>query len=429
MNKTQFQYDSNTERNHCSLLVTIRYPQESETITEFSQQELISLTKTMGMDVSKAMIVTIKSPKSAYLIGTGKMKEICALADDLAVDCIIFNQDISPSQQRNWERSSQRCVIDREEVILQIFADRASTKEAILQVAYARQKYSLPRLTRAWTHLSRQQGGSKGARGAGETQLEVDRRLVMRQISHIKQELQGVRAHRETQRKQRQGVSVPTGSIVGYTNAGKSSLLKVLTNADILIENKLFATLDPTTRKLHLSGGTDVLLTDTVGFVQNLPHNLIDAFRSTLEETRYSDFLIHLIDASHPEPERCYQTTINVLESIGCTDKPSIIVINKVDLCDNLLHLASIRQKNQRVIPISVKSGEGIEDLRKAIEEIVFDVYPKETYILPQDRYDVLAFIRKNGSVISEDFQEDQIVIEARIPDKFRSAIRAYSST
>ncbi len=426
MSKTQFQYDSRTEKRERALLVTVKDSPGSQTMAEFSQQELISLTETMGMEVAESVIVPIKAPRSTYLIGTGKVKELCEMSEELEVDCIIFDQDLNPSQQRNWEKISEICVIDRREVILQIFADRASTKEAVLQVALARQEYSLPRLTRAWTHLSRQRGGSKGTRGEGETQLEVDRRLVMKHISQIKKDLKGVRAHRETQRKQRQALPVPTGSIVGYTNAGKSSLLKALTDADVLIEDKLFATLDPTTRKIRLPGGAEILLTDTVGFVQNLPHDLVDAFRSTLEETKYSDFIIHLIDASHPEPATCYQTTLDVLESLGCTDKPAVIVINKVDLCDDMIPLAAIRRKDYPIVSISAKTGEGIDKLLETIEQIVFDIYPIETYHLPQDRYDVLAFMRKNGSVITEDFQDDQIVVSIRMPDRFKSAIRPF---
>ncbi|MCF7934139.1 MAG: GTPase HflX [Spirochaetia bacterium] len=426
MSKTQFQYDSRTEKRERALLVTVKDSPGSQTMAEFSQQELISLTETMGMEVAESVIVPIKAPRSTYLIGTGKVKELCEMSEELEVDCIIFDQDLNPSQQRNWEKISEICVIDRREVILQIFADRASTKEAVLQVALARQEYSLPRLTRAWTHLSRQRGGSKGTRGEGETQLEVDRRLVMKHISQIKKDLKGVRAHRETQRKQRQALPVPTGSIVGYTNAGKSSLLKALTDADVLIEDKLFATLDPTTRKIRLPGGAEILLTDTVGFVQNLPHDLVDAFRSTLEETKYSDFIIHLIDASHPEPATCYQTTLDVLESLGCTDKPAVIVINKVDLCDDMIPLAAIRRKDYPIVSISAKTGEGIDKLLETIEQIVFDIYPVETYHLPQDRYDVLAFMRKNGSVITEDFQDDQIVVSIRMPDRFKSAIRPF---
>ncbi len=426
MKKTEFKYDSSVIKKEHAFLVIIRDSSEPTAFSTFREAELVSLVKTMGMTVSQTEIVTIRSPKAAFLIGTGKMQEICEQSDELDVDCIIFDADISPSQQRNWEKSSERCVIDRREVILQIFADRASTREAVLQVSLARQEYSLPRLTRAWTHLSRQRGGSKGTRGEGETQLEVDRRIVMNHISQIKRELKKVREHRNTQRKQRQGIPVPSGSIVGYTNAGKSSLLKMLTNADILVEDKLFATLDPTTRRIHLPSGTDVLLTDTVGFVQNLPHDLIDAFRSTLEETKFSDFIIHIVDGSHPEPMTCFKTTMEVLESVGCADKPQILVVNKMDLCVDIFHLSGLKNLGIPVVQLSVKEGTGIDELMQAITDTLFSIYPEETYHLPHDRYDLLAFIKKNGHVSKETYHDEKIVIKARIPERFHSVVKQF---
>ncbi len=428
MKKTEYGYDSSMIPEEHAFLVIIRDHIEPSAFSAFREAELSSLVKTMGMAVTETEIVTIKSPKAPYLIGSGKMHEICERAEELEVDCIIFDADLSPSQQRNWEKNSGRCVIDRREVILQIFADRASTREAVLQVALARQEYSLPRLTRAWTHLSRQRGGSKGTRGEGETQLEIDRRIVMKHISQIKRELKKVREHRNTQRKQRQGIPVPSGSIVGYTNAGKSSLLKMLTNADILVEDKLFATLDPTTRRIHLPSGTDVLLTDTVGFVQNLPHDLIDAFRSTLEETRYSDFILHLIDASHPEPMTCFETTMEVLESVGCADKPQILVINKMDLCEDILHLSGLKNLGVPVVQISVKDELGIEELMQTISDTLFSIYPEEEYHLPHDRYDLLAFIKKNGHISNESYLDEKIIIKARIPERFHSVVKQYKA-
>jgi GTP-binding protein HflX len=426
MNTTTFQFEAENITKEQALLVLVSSQAKTSPHKDIREQELRSLVSTMGMVSLETIQVTLRSPKAAYLIGTGKMREICAQAQDLKVDCIIFDDDLSPSQQRNWEKASGLCVIDRREVILQIFADRASTKEAVLQVALARQEYSLPRLTRAWTHLSRQRGGSKGTRGKGETQLESDRRVVTRQISKIKQELDKVRSHRDTQRKQRTALPVPTASIVGYTNAGKSSLLHALTDAEVTIEDKLFATLDPTTRRIQLPSGSEALLTDTVGFVQNLPHDLIDAFRSTLEETAYSDFLIHVIDASHPDPVACYETTLEVLGSLGCADKPSIILLNKMDLCPDAEHLAPIKQRHEHVYQVSIKSGEGIEAVREAIEELIFGMYPIESYILPEDRFDILAFMKRNGSVIGEEYRDGGIFVEARIPDRFKSAVKAY---
>ena len=255
-----------------ALLVCVRLPGMSSTELDYMKEELSNLIDTMGLKVLEVVTATLKKPTPRYFVGSGKAQEIADYAKELEADCIVFDDDLSPSQQRNWEELSGVCVIDRHEVILDIFANRATTKEATLQVGLARMEYSLPRLTRAWTHLSRQRGGTKGTRGEGETQLEVDRRIVLRKISKFKAELKKVRSNRATLRKQRTSIPIPTASIVGYTNAGKSSLLNALTGADVFIEDKLFATLDPTTRRVKLKGGNEILLTDTVGFIRKLPH-------------------------------------------------------------------------------------------------------------------------------------------------------------
>lgn len=422
--------DISTESTEASpskaLLITIQIPGEAIQKAEYRQQELKSLVQTMGMICTLERIISIREFKPAFLIGTGKVDEIITLVQEFDIECIIFDQDLSPSQQRNWEKKSEICVIDRREVILQIFADRASTREAVLQVALARQQYSLPRLTRAWTHLSRQRGGAKGTRGEGETQLENDRRIAMKKISRLKSDLEAVRLHRATQRKQRQALPVPTGSIVGYTNAGKSSLLKILSGSDVYVEDKLFATLDPSTRRIILPGGSETVLTDTVGFVQDLPHDLISAFQSTLEETKYADFLIHIIDASHEDIPSCYQTTMEVLASIECAEKPMILVCNKMDLCDNSIHLTEILSKHPEAILASLKTGKGIDEILTAIDKILFDIYPVKTYNLPVERFDLLAFIRKNGSIIRENYDENMILVEARVPDRFASVLTPF---
>ena len=240
-----------------ALLVGIQWPNMSPEEASEHLNELGFLVDTMGLTVADTKLAKIRAPQSKFLVGTGKVVEITDAARDLGVDCIVFDDDLSPSQQRNWEESSEICVIDRHEVILDIFAARASTREALLQVGLARMEYSLPRLTRAWTHLSRQRGGSRGTRGEGETQLEADRRVVLRKITRMKKDLKQVRLQRGVQRHRRRSVPMPTAAIVGYTNSGKSTLLNALTDADVLVEDKLFATLDPTTRRLPLHNGTD----------------------------------------------------------------------------------------------------------------------------------------------------------------------------
>ncbi|NQT59509.1 MAG: GTPase HflX [Bacteroidetes bacterium] len=426
MTNTTFRYDASEEQESCALLITIQTPDIDEQLAKHHQSELKSLVSTLGMPIAGSIIVTLREPNPAFLIGTGKMAEIVEQAKELEAECIIIDHDLSPSQQRNWEKQTEGAVIDRREVILQIFADRASTREAVLQSALAQQEYSMPRLTRAWTHLSRQRGGTKGTRGEGETQLEVDRRIALKKISRLKAELKKVKAHRDTQRKQRRNLPVPTGSIVGYTNAGKSSLLHALTDADVLIENKLFATLDPTTRRIVLSGGAEVLVTDTVGFVQKLPHNLVEAFKSTLEETKYSDFIIHVIDAAHPDALNCYKTTMEVLESLGCVDKPMLLVFNKMDLIEDRIHLNSIMEKHEHAVFISIKNNSGLEELLGEISTILSNVYPEEIYLFPPDRYDLVALIKRNGSILKETYGDDGITIHARIPERLKNSLNNF---
>ncbi|RQW03898.1 MAG: GTPase HflX, partial [Calditrichaeota bacterium] len=300
-----------------AFLVGINEQQEELADSNYHLEELHNLVDTMGIEPVSSIMVKLREKNSRYLIGKGKMEEIGEMAEECRADLIIFDCQLSPSQQRNLEQYYNIAVIDRQEVIIDIFADRASTKEAVLQVALARMKYSLPRLTRAWTHLSKQKGGVRGTRGKGETQLESDRRLVMNRITTLKKELEKVKKNRDVQRKKRLERPVPSISIVGYTNAGKSSLLNLLSDADVLTEDKLFATLDPTTRKIKLEGGREIILTDTVGFIRKLPHDLVDAFKSTLEEAVHADIILHVVDVSNHEYEDHIKVTEEVLADLG----------------------------------------------------------------------------------------------------------------
>src|SRR3954470_18747162 len=292
--------------------------------------ELKELVENLRITVTQSVLVNLRRATPALLLGSGKAEELVAQAKEDGADVIVFDEALSPAQQRNWEELSGIAVIDRQEVILEIFADRAHTREAILQVALARMEYSLPRLTRAWTHLSRQRG--KGAMGGeGETQLEVDRRIVRDRIAHLKEELKKVVSQRDVQRRKRQRIPIPTCAIVGYTNAGKSTLLNSLTGAQVLAANKLFATLDPTTRQLVLRGNQKVLVTDTVGFIRRLPHGLVEAFKATLEEVVVADFLIHVLDVTNPNVEQHHATTLAVLNELGAGEKTIVTVFNKID--------------------------------------------------------------------------------------------------
>src|SRR5260221_6055546 len=288
--------------------------------------ELRLLVQTLGIAVAHLELVKLQEATSRYFVGSGRAEGIVAHVQQLGANVIVFDNDLTPAQQRNWEALSNLPVIDRQEVILDIFAQRAQTKEARLQVELARLEYSLPRLTRAWGHLSRQ-GGGVGGRGEGEPQLETDRRIVRRHIDAVKADLELVRSRRATQRKQRERLPFPHAAIVGYTNAGKSSLLRRLTGAGVLVADKLFSTLHPTTRRVDLGNGPPLLLTDTVGVVRNLPHRLIESFQATFEAAARADFLVHVFDASHPRVYDFYETTKRVLEELGAETLMAITVL------------------------------------------------------------------------------------------------------
>lgn len=416
-------------KNNTALLITLQTPEMSAEQAQLNLQELRSLCDTLGLETLKQMVVTVRNLHPRFLVGSGKAQEISDIAADLEADCIVIDDTISPSQQRNLERLSDKCVIDRQEVILEIFSEHAHTKEALLQVGLARMEYSLPRLKRAWTHLSRQRGGTRGTRGEGETQLENDRRVVLKKITRLKRELAKLQSQRETRRKSRSSIPIPTGAIVGYTNAGKSSLLNRLTGADVDVQDQLFATLDPTTRKLELPGGTKVLLTDTVGFIRKLPHDLVDAFHSTLEETVVADFLLHILDASNPEVEQHLATTMKVLAELEMDESPSILIFNKIDRCKDVFKLKQLKNAYPQAYFTSVLNGTGLEEIISAIEKLLFESKPQVWFHFPMDRYDLAAEVHRSGSVIQERYEEGYVFIEARVPLKLKNKFAEYVST
>jgi GTP-binding protein HflX len=299
-------------------------------------------------------------------------------------------------------------------VILEIFADRAHTREAILQVALARMEYSLPRLTRAWTHLSRQRGrGAMG--GEGETQLEQDRRIVRDRITHLKAELASVVKQRDVQRRKRQRVPVPTAAIVGYTNAGKSSLLNALTGASVLAENKLFATLDPTTRQLVLRGNQKLLVTDTVGFIRRLPHGLVEAFKATLEEVVVADFLVHVLDVTNPNVAQHHATTLAVLGELGAAGKTIITVFNKVDAADSGM-IRRARHLASDALFVSAHTRAGLDELENRCLELIADTLGSTELLVPHDRYDVIARLHAAGHIQHQEHEDGGVRIKARVP-------------
>lgn len=387
--------------------------------------ELSELVDTLGLTVAGDVLAKIDRPQASYLIGSGKAEEIVAQARAGNADVIIFDNQLSPGQQRKWEELSGLAVIDREEVILDIFNGRARTREARLQVELARMEYSLPRLARAWGHLSRQQG--VGGKGEGESQLETDRRLVRKRIDQIKAELAEVRSQRATQRKQRERLPVPHAAIVGYTNAGKSSLLKKLTGADVFVEDKLFATLDPTTRRIELPGGQPLLLTDTVGFVRKLPHRLIEAFKSTLEEATLSDFLVHLLDASQPEIFTFHRTTMDVLSELGAADKRVLTVFNKIDLLrDDEAAFNSLRRHFPDALFVSTKTGVGLDELLARMADQLAGRMERIELLLPVDRSDLLSTLHRHGQVISTAYEADGAHVHAVVPNKLLAQFEPY---
>ncbi|HVW20074.1 MAG TPA: GTPase HflX [Opitutaceae bacterium] len=377
-------------------------------------RELTELVQNLGLEVVASPLVRLRLRTPALLLGKGKAEELAGLAKAAAADVIVFDAALSPAQQRNWEELSGLAVIDREEVILEVFADRAHTRAAVLQVALARMEYSLPRLTRAWTHLSRQRGrGAMG--GEGETQLEQDRRVVRARIARLKAELAQVVRQREVQRRRRLRVPVPTAAIVGYTNAGKSSLLNAMTGAQVLAENKLFATLDPTTRQLELPGNRKLLVTDTVGFIRRLPHGLVEAFKATLEEVVVADFLVHVLDATSPHLEKHRATTLRVLGELGAAERPTITVFNKADIA-SAEQLRAARQLVPEGLEISARTGLGLDGLAGACLEHMAESAGTEL-LVPHDRYDVIARLHALGEVRSEEHTEAGVRLHGRYPE------------
>lgn len=387
--------------------------------------ELGELVRTLGIPVVDRALVHIREPQARYFLGSGKAEELCERLKAKDCDVIIFDNELTPAQQRNWEELSKVTVIDRAEVILDIFGMRARTREARLQVDLARMEYSLPRLTRAWGHLGKQ-GGGIGAKGEGESQLEQDRRKIRGQMDRLRAELEQVRRARATQRKDRKRTPVPNAAIVGYTNAGKSSLLRRLTGADVLVENKLFATLDTTTRKIALPNKQPLLLTDTVGFVRKLPHELVESFNATLEEAAFADFLIHVLDASHPRVMEFHNTTMKVLSDLGATDKKTIVVFNKMDRVEDPAAKAVLRLHFPEAAFVSVHTGEGIPELVERIAALAGSGLSDVTLQLPLDRTDLLASLHREGVVHAVEYGEQVMRVEATVGGRLRERLQPF---
>ena len=378
--------------------------------------ELKSLVSTLQMETVFALTLIRLEVQPVYGMGKGKAEEICALAKEKDAECIIFDFDLDPGKQKNWEKLCKIPCFDRQEVIIRIFAQRARTKEAVLQVELARLTYSLPRLSHSYGDMARQRGGSYGSKGSGETQLELDQRSVREKIFQLKREILEVEKTRFTQEKKRRTIPVPECALVGYTNAGKSSLLNALTGSDSFVEDKLFATLDPLTRKLKLKDGSSILLTDTVGFISRLPHTLIDAFKSTLSQAEKADLLILVLDSSDKNIFFEYETVLSVLKEIGADEKEKLIVLNKIDLVDDELFLSELKLKFPDSVCVSAKTRAGFEKLSEKIsEKLLGDI---KLFFIPLENHDILKIFRSKGVILKELWLDDGILISARCKEQ-----------
>lgn len=420
-----------------ALLVGLGMPGDSRRERTALLAELEDLVSNLGIGIVGTMLEFTREIQAKYLCGIGKAEEIRARVEELNADCLIFDNLLSPSQQREWEKLVNVTVIDREEVILDIFAKRARTREAVMQVDLARMQYALPRMTGMWKHLDRQRGGSGGgkgggaaARGEGEKQIEVDRRLARERIEAIRDELEVVRRQRGTQRKERTRQGIPTAAIVGYTNAGKSSLLNLITGAGVLAQNILFATLDTTSRKIELPDGQPLVLTDTVGFIRNLPHRLVEAFKSTLEEAVLADFLIQVVDASDEDALRHYETTCEVLASLGAEDKPMVVVWNKCDLIPEEVQEVTLQALSSKLncpsLSMSVLENKGVENLLASCVEMLSHRVERQTYRIPLAESRIIAIMHRDGKVLNTEYEGNDAIVEAILPKEFAARIANY---
>jgi len=407
-----------------AVLVGVDLPSRDHKIpVEYSLEELERLAETAGAVVVHTYSQQVRNVTPATLIGRGKVDEINAGVQEHQADLIIVDEDLTPAQQRNLENAFKVRVVDRSQLILDIFAKRARSNEGKLQVELAQLEYLMPRLTRQWTHLSRL-GGGIGTRGPGETQLEVDRRRIRERIGHLKRRLTTVERTRSLQRRERDEVPFATVALVGYTNAGKSTLMNLLTRAGVFVEDKLFATLDPTTRALRLPNGDKVMIVDTVGFINKIPHSLIEAFKSTLEEVSRADLLLHMVDLANPLYEEQIQIIEKVLAEIGAGEIPTILVPNKVDLAGSV-PLAGIKSHGAaRVSPISALTGTGVEALLVLVGEILDRSKERiEARLTPAQGW-LMALLRQRGRVVEEDCDGENIRVTALVTPKLAGQIR-----
>ena len=406
------------------VLVGVTMGGQTDDETEEGLDELSLLIDTAGADEAARITQRRDSPDSTFYIGKGKVDELKEVCLALDVDTVVFDNELSPGQQYNLEKALGRTALDRTAVILDIFAQNAHTLEGKAQVELAMLRYRLPRLRRGAKAGLSQQGGGIGTRGPGETRLEVDRRRIMRRITKLEQDLVALRHTRQTQRKSRGRSGLASVVIVGYTNAGKSTLLNSLTRAGVLVEDRLFATLDPTTRRLSLPGGEPVLLTDTVGFIRQLPHGLIESFKSTLEIAAEADMLVHVVDANAVHPEQQITAVREVLAEIGADQVPEFIVFNKADLIDDWG--ASLVEDHQGAVAVSALGNEGLEVMMRRLADRMRAITQVTELLVPYDRGDILASIHREGEVVMSELEDDGMRIRARLSSASEGRLREF---
>lgn len=402
-----------------AILVGVEMPDSDNTwpITE-ALDELEQLASTAGVTCADRIIQRMSHPHPGTVLGSGKVEELAELVRFHTCDAVIFDLELKPSQHRNLEGALGVQVLDRTALILIIFGQRARTREGRLQVELAQVEYDLPRLTRQWSHLSRQRGGTQ-QRGEGEKQIEADRRMLRRQKDQLEEELELVRAQRQLHRERRQYAGAPVVALVGYTNAGKSTLLNRLASAHTFAENKLFATLDPTTRRVRLPGGQELLLTDTVGFVQRLPTKLVAAFRATLEEVAQADLLLHVVDTSHPHVHYQIEAVEQVLEEIGAGGLPMVVALNKSDLLPNMTPLQLPGASLATGLPsvtVSAAQGTGIDELLRCISDTLIAQFVALDVLIPYNRGELVAQFHQFGTIVSEEYEADGTHIQGHMP-------------
>ena len=411
-----------------------------------SLAELAQLATTSGVVVVGQASQRMRAPNPALYVRKGKLEEIAALKEELGFQLVIFDDELSPTQQRNLEKELGVPVIDRTALILQIFAQRAHTREGSLQVELARSEYELPRVAGQWTHLERQAGGTGTRGGPGETQIEVDRRMLRRRISELKDEIEKIRKHRASYRERRQSAGIPVVALVGYTNAGKSTLLNTLTRAGVLSEDKLFATLDPTTRRFSLPTGQRVLISDTVGFIQKLPPGLVAAFRATLEELESADLLLHVVDVTHPNGFEQGQVVLKVLRELGLADPPIVTALNKIDqMTEGALTpdrieattpadlpegarqiLAQLAESYPNAVPISAARGWGLDSLASMIEATLARQSVEVTLRFPYTADPLIQAFRERARILDEKFEEHGVLLRGQVPQRHLARFADY---